>query len=176
MENTEQIKQPVVQITKSGIHPKASPKDVFLHLFAMGTFYFSVVNFLLLIFEYVNRAFPDAVNAYEYINTYSDSTIRFALSSLIVIFPVYILTTWYINKMYAKFPEKRDIRIRKWLVYLTLFIAAGTVIGDLVTLINTFLSGEITTRFILKVIAVLFVAGASFGYYLWDLKRHNAED
>ncbi len=158
------------------VRPKASPKDVFLHLFAMGTFYFSVVNFILLVFEYINRAFPDAVSGYAGYLSGSDSTIRFALSSLIVIFPVYILTMWYINKQYEKMPEKKDIRIRKWLVYLTLFIAAGTVIGDLVALINTFLSGEITTRFILKVITVFFVAGASFSYYLWDLKRHNAED
>lgn len=154
---------------------KASPKDVFLHLFAMATFYFSVVNFLILVFQYVDKLYPDSLtNQYYYSGI--DSTIRFALASLIIIFPVYLLTSWYVNKIYKEHPEKRDIRIRKWLVYLTLFIAAGTVLGDLVTLVNSFLAGDLTAKFIIKVLAVLFVAGASFVYYLWDLRRHNAAD
>jgi hypothetical protein len=41
-------------------------------------------------------------------------------------------------------------------------------------LINTFLGGEISTRFVLKILAVLVVAGIVFGYYLYDLKVTNA--
>lgn len=154
---------------------KASPKDVFLHLFAIATFYASVVNFLVLVFQYIERLYPDVLNNPGYYSGI-DSTIRFALASLIIIFPVYIWTSWYLNKIYKKQPEKRGLRIRKWLVYLTLFIAAGTVLGDLVYLVNSFLAGELTTRFILKVVAVFFVAATSFIYYLWDLRRHNAEE
>ena len=37
--------------------------------------------------------------------------------------------------------------------------------------INTFLNGEITTRFILKAFSIIVVAGVIFGYYLDDVKR-----
>ena len=61
--------------------------------------------------------------------------------------------------------------VRKWLTYLTLFIAGVTIITDLIILINTFLGGEITARFAFKVLAVLIVAGVIFAYYLYDLRR-----
>ena len=67
--------------------------------------------------------------------------------------------------------EKQFIWIRKWLLHLMLFVGAITIIIDLITLINTFLNGEITTRFILKILAVLVVAVPVFAYYLWELRR-----
>ena len=36
------------------------------------------------------------------------------------------------------FPEKLSLGVRKWLIYLTLFIAGAAVIIDLIVLINTF--------------------------------------
>jgi hypothetical protein len=44
-----------------------------------------------------------------------------------------------------------------------------------VSLINTFLGGELTLRFFLKVLTVLFVAGSIGGYYIWDLKKFKSE-
>jgi hypothetical protein len=41
----------------------------------------------------------------------------------------------------------------------------------LVTLVNYFLNGEITARFLLKVAVVLVTAASVFWYYLWDLRR-----
>ena len=71
--------------------------------------------------------------------------------------------------------EKKSSKIRKWLTYITLFITAGVIIGDLITLIFNLLGGELTLRFILKVLTVLLIAGIIFGYYLWDLKKEEKE-
>ena len=68
-------------------------------------------------------------------------------------------------------PAQENLGIRKWLTYLTLFVAGVTIITDLIMLINTFLGGEITARFAFKVLAVLIVAGVAFSYYLYDLRR-----
>jgi hypothetical protein len=73
----------------------------------------------------------------------------------------------------AAAPDLRDFKLRKWLVYFTLFISAITIIIDLVALIYNFLGGDLTTPFVLKVCAVLAVAAAVFGYYLWDLRRKS---
>ena len=58
----------------------------------------------------------------------------------------------------------------QWLIYFTLFIAGVSIIVDLIILVNTFLGGEITIRFGLKILAVFIITGAVFGYYLQDLK------
>ena len=38
----------------------------------------------------------------------------------------------------------RTLPVRKWLSYFTLFVAGGAVAGDLITLVDAFLRGEIT--------------------------------
>ncbi len=55
---------------------------------------------------------------------------------------------------------------------LTIFVAGLTVAIDLITLINTFLGGELTTRFLLKVLAVLLVASGGFMHFYADLKGY----
>lgn len=83
--------------------------------------------------------------------------------------------SWLLNKAIDKDPDKRSSKIRKWLTYITLFIAAGVIIGDLITLVYNVLNGELTTRFILKVLTVGGIAGSIFGYYLWDLRKEEKE-
>lgn len=146
---------------------KTTPRDVFLYLLAIITLYISVWRLIALLFEYVNALFPDKL-AYDF-NSFD--TIRWSISSLLIVFPVYLGTTWYLRKDFIRNPEKRELKIRKWLLNFTLFVAALTIIVDLITLVNTFLNGELTTRFLLKVVIVLIIAGAVLAYYVWDLKR-----
>lgn len=145
------------------------PRDVFLHLFAMVTLYWSAISFITLCWQYINYFFPDILN-YGY--TDSASSIRFAVSSLVIVFPLFILVSWVLNKIYVKESQVRESKIRKWLIYLTLFITSLVIIGDLIYVINTFLGGEITARFILKALSIIVVAGIIFWYYLDDVRRN----
>lgn len=155
---------------------KTSPKDVFLHLLSIVALYTSGIAFLVLIFQYVNVLFPDSVAGSDFYSLQSSyAAIRWSISSLIIVFPVYILSAWFLNKSYNKTPAKKKLWIRKWLVYFTLFAAALIIIGDLVTLSNNLLNGELTLRFLLKVLSVFFVAGNVFFYYLWELRHKKAE-
>ena len=147
--------------------PRSKAKDVFSHLLAIVTLYVGVVSFVALYFQYINVKFPDAV---QY-STGELDIIRQSMAGLIVVWPVYILISWLINKDLKTLPEKVEVGIRKWLLYLTLFVTSVTMIIDLVTLVKYFLDGEITTRFILKVLVILVTDAAVFGYYLWDLRR-----
>ncbi len=161
MENNFQM-QSQIQAPKRNL-----PRDVFLHLLAMVILYWSAVSFITLCWQYINYFFPDILNY----GHSTDSSIRFAVASLIIVFPVFILVSRFLNKIYAKESQVRESKIRKWLIYLTLFVTALVIIGDLVFVINTFLGGEITARFILKALSVLVVAGVIFGYYLDDVRR-----
>lgn len=147
---------------------KNTPRDVFLYILAVATLYFSVFHFVNLYFEYINALFPDVLNLY-YVSF--NESIRLSMSVLLIVFPVYLGVTWFLKKDSIKYPEKREMRTRKWLTYLTLFLAAIMMIVDLVVIVNFFLKGELTMRFVLKVLVVLVVAAAVFSYYLWDLRR-----
>jgi len=150
---------------------KSSPRDVFMYLLATIALYVATFNVVNLLFDYVNVAFPDPLN------TWYDggSSIRWSLALLIIVFPVYLWVSRFLGRDLAVHPEKNEIRIRRWLVYLTLFLAALLIIGDLVALLYNFLEGELTIRFALKIFAVLVAAAAVFWYYLYELRRKPDE-
>jgi len=157
--------------------PRTTPKDFFLNLLSMVTLYMSAGSFIALVFQYINIYFPDALELQNYSNPLSAaySAIRFAVSVLVVSFPVYLVSLRFMNKDYIANPEKRNLKIRKWLIYFTLFAAAIIIMGDFIALINIFLGGEITVRFIFKVITILAVTGSIFWYYLLDLRKYKTE-
>lgn len=162
--------------TKAGLpadSAKAGPKDIFLHLLSIIALYVSAGSFVALIFNYINVWLPDAIseNYYSLLSAYS--SIRWALATIVVVFPVYVWSVRFLNKGYTEIPEKREIKTRKWLIYFTLFAAGIIIIGDLVTLIYNFLQGELTLRFVLKILTVLLAAATIFGYYLLDLRRER---
>src|SRR6185503_19530473 len=97
--------------------PKSTPKDVFYHLLSIVTLYMSAVSFITLLFQLIGQWFPDPLS-YAY---GVDESIRWSASILIVSFPVYILMMWLIGKDLAADPSRRELRVRKWLGYLTLF-------------------------------------------------------
>ncbi|TRZ64819.1 MAG: hypothetical protein D4Q79_00760 [Spirochaetia bacterium] len=147
------------------------PRDVFLELWVVGTLYLSASFIVTLLFQYINYFFEDLANPYSF----SQSTVRWTVAILIAILPTHIFVLRLREKDYLAIPEKREGRLRKWLLYLTLFIAAITCIIDFATLVFYFLDGELSVRFILKVLAVAVVAGGVFWYYFSDLKRTSPE-
>ena len=157
---------------------KASPKDFFLHLFTVGLLYYSAVSFLMLVFQLADKYFPETLNTYGGYSptSYADSTIRFAISSLVVLFPLFLYLNNYLHKQYEKDANKKHLRIRKWLVYLTLFISAITLAGDLIATINKFLDGFPPISFILKAASILIVAGGIFYYYLVDIRAAEKQE
>jgi len=163
------------QATQPAGHKKSSPKDVFLHLLAIITLYVSAGSFVSLLFQYINIYFPDPLDQGYYTLAGAYQAVRFAVASLIVMFPAYVITTRFLNQSYKTEPEKRNLRVRRWLVYFTLFAAGLIMLGDLVTLIYNFLNGDLTTRFALKILTVLIVAWSVFWYYFRDLRQHQTE-
>jgi hypothetical protein len=160
--------------------PKVTPKDFFLWFGAMAALYGAVVAFIALIFDYINYAFPSRVsNAYYYANPYD--SISYEMASLIVLTPLALLLMRLIRKAQAQDPLRREIWIRRWALYLTLFLAGATFVVDLIVLLNAFLQGEdLTTSFLLKVLTVLLVAALGFMHFLadvwgyWDVQRARA--
>lgn len=148
-----------------------TPRDVFLYLLNILTFYLSIIGFIMLYIQYVSALFPDPLNFYY---TAIANGVRVSTSMFVVAVPVFILTSWLLAKDLKSNPEKREGRLRKWLIYLTLFVSSVTIIVNLIIFVYNFMSGELTIQFFLKILTVLLVALAVFGYYIWELRRKDA--
>ncbi len=148
---------------------RASAKDFFLHLGAIVALYTVTVSFLNLIFKVINKAFPEvAQNIYAW---GGGSEISMPVATLIVFFPLFIILSYFVYKIYEQNPAKKEINIRKWLIYITLFVAGLLLAGDLVTVLYKFLDGQdLTAAFLLKALSVLLVAGCVFGFYIQDIR------
>ena len=142
---------------------KTTPKDFFIHLGATIALYVSVGALINLLFSLIDYVYPDAIS-----NDLFASSIALPISILVVLVPIFYLLVWLIQKDAKQFPEKDDLWIKKWRVFLTLFISGVVVAGDLIVLINTYLNGEISTRFVWKFLVILIILGIIFTYYLLE--------
>ena len=154
--------------------PYLSAREAFLHLVMFLTLYVSAIALGTILFQFINIWIPDPLRSY-----YGFESIRGALrmgtSSLVIAFPVFLWMSFLVKRAMKKDPEKRESKIRKWLTYATLFVAAGIIIGDLIGILNSLLGGEITARFFLKALVVGAISAAIFSYYLVDLRSVEKE-
>ncbi len=151
-----------------------SPKDFFLHLLSMIALYANAISFTTVVYQLINLWNPDPLEQYFYAEG-AYNTIRSSLSFLIVMFPVYVVTAWFLQKSYSKDHSKRNLWVRKWLLYFTLFVSALIIIFTTIALVRSLLDGQLTVRFFLQLLTIMFVAGSIFGYYLFDLKKYKIE-
>ncbi len=151
---------------------KNTPRDFFVHVGAFATLYFAAIALITLVFHIINYAFPDALrNSYYYVDPYS-GPMRFAIASLIVLVPIFLFLMRMLQQEVRKEPERRELGVRRWLTYITLFVAGATIIGDLIALLNSFLGGTLATPFVLKVIALFVIMGAGFWYFMLDIRGY----
>ena len=147
-----------------------SAKDAFLYLLAFSTLATWTIGLGSAMFTLIESWFADPlVQRYYYSNSYYEMAA--ALASLIIAFPVYLLVMRYIVRELETHPEKLDSAVRKWLTYIALLIAAGVVVGDLITFLTYFLRGELTARFVAKVATVLVISSGVFWYYFGPLRK-----
>lgn len=152
----------------------STPKNFFLQIGIIITLYASIVSFLTFLFNLIDKTFPVNSGGFSYYayDGYG-SAIRFAISTLIVTFPLFIWLSRLYRRSVVTEPGLKESKIRKWLLYFTLFLAGLTIAIDLIVLINSFLRGsDITTAFLLKVLVVLVVAAKVFYFYLKDIKGY----
>ncbi len=150
-----------------------SAKEAFLYLVLFTSLYIWIGCLGSLVFDLINKAWPDAAMSESYRGV--DESIRWAVSWMIVSFPVFLGLSHSLQKSVRAEPTKRSSRVRKWLTYLTLYVAATTLLADVATLVYNALGGELTTRFLLKSLTVAVLAGGVFGYYLTDLRAEEKE-
>lgn len=146
-------------------------KFAFYYLLSLVALIFMAISVGLIVFGIINKSIPD-INA----NSWNiDNQFKFAISALIIATPIYFILTRLIRQGLKKGEILPDSEVRRWLTYLIIFVASVIILGFLIGVINSFLSGELTTRFILKALSVFVIAGLVFAYYFYDIKQDDLE-
>lgn len=141
-----------------------------LQLGSLITLYVSITSLIVLLWGIITVQYPDPADGY-WVYESAASSIRFSIAVLIVFFPAYILLTRMVNTVRRR-EEGVYLGLTKWLIYLSLVIGGGVLLGDVVSVIYTFLEGEMVTRFLLKAFSMFLVIGLAFVYYVLDARGY----
>ena len=144
-----------------------SAKEAFLFLMLFSALYTMVFALGSVLFDLINISLPKPGE----LSTRWIASLRYGIASVVVSLPIFIFMSRVIAGESRRNPGQRISPVRRWLTYLTLFIASASIVTDLISLIVRFLSGDLTLRFGLKVLVVAVLAGSVLFYYLRDLRR-----
>ncbi len=156
--------------------PKLRPLFFFLSAGVLVSLITIISSFLNLFFETLNKKFPDVLNAsfqYGY-NFYSFENLRAALATLIIISPVFFILMYFWNKIIKTELSKTEKIIKKWMTFLIIFLSMIVIIVDLIILVRYFIAGEITNRFVYKILITLITASI-VGKYFFISEFYSSE-
>lgn len=156
------------------IKPFNAAKFTFLYLTHLVSLIFMAISFGVIIFQAINKFIDDPINLYS--SSFQEGILQFGIASLLVFAPVYFVVSKFIYKSLFNGEVKRDSALRRWLTYLILFVSFLVFAGYLVGFIISFLNGELTLKFLLKVITVLAIAATVFSFYFYDIARKETEN
>lgn len=145
----------------------ASARETFLYailfvllaiwVFGLGGGLFTLIN-MLVDSDYSVNAFSPSEDDL--------TSLRQAIASLVVSFPLFLTLEWRVGRARRRNPGLQRSKVRKWLIYITLFITATILVGDMITVVYRLLDGDVTLRFLLKTAVVFGLAAGVFLFYL----------
>jgi hypothetical protein len=144
-------------------------KHFALQLGSIVFLYLSVGFLLSLLFGLINLYLPDVTESYWQIDMSTDM-VRVGIAMVAVFGPAFIILKKNTNEARRKDFKQTDITLTKWLIYLSLLVGGTVLLGNFVAVLLNFLEGELTPRFLLKALAVFVVIGATFTYYVQDVR------
>lgn len=149
-----------------------SAREAFLYIVMFNLLGLVSYNLGSLLFSLIDNAIADALDQTS--RAYQEQGIRNALAALAVATPLLGGFGWYIASLRRTNIEMEQSRVRKWLTYITLMMAALVLVGDLIALVYNFLSGELSQRLLLKLVAVGAIAGGILGFFVADVEHAKA--
>ncbi len=151
----------------------ASAKEAFFYLVIFLTLATWTIGFAYLAFALIDRWLADPL-FFGYQQMFDTMTITSSMAAVLVAFPLYLLVSRAVLRELAEHPETLESPNRNWLTYMALVVAAGVLMGDLITALSYLLRGELTSRFLAKAFVVLLLSGGIFSYYFGGLRRSES--
>jgi len=130
---------------------------------ALGMITWHIVS---LSFDLIERWIPEPGRSTYW---YSVQGMRWSIATLIVFVPLFLVLNQRTTRALRADPGQRRSLVRRWFGHVTLFFASMALLGDLIVVIYSALSGELTLRFIARAGVVALVAGLVFFYFRQEL-------
>jgi hypothetical protein len=147
--------------------------DAFEHILLFITLYVLGTSTALILYYFVDKWVPGITE--DGYNTYARqsqlSTLRSSIAAAIVSYPLFAFFFLRVTKRTIDNPHIRNLKSRKFLIYLTLVLTFLIVIGNVIRIVYNFLSGNITANFILSFLVTISISGIIFLYYLNQIKE-----
>ena len=124
-----------------------------------------------LYFQVINEHFRTPLAPYGGFGQGGLSSILYAIASLVIAGPLYFASARLWFRKFREDEGRAESGLTRWLTYLVLLVASVTIVGDLIAALFKFLQGEGTTRFFLKALVILVVAGLIFGFYFLERRK-----
>jgi len=119
----------------------AAAKDAFFYLLTFAALATWTIGLASLAFTLIEHWFADTLfNGRADYALYEAST---SMASVLLAYPLYLLLSRLVARETRLHPEKLNSPVRKWLTYMALVIAAGVILGDLITAVDFLLRGVI---------------------------------
>jgi len=147
-------------------------RDAFLYLLNFITLSFWVVGLGNLCYVLIDHAFPDRLRTSFLARPLMDE-IAWQLATIIVAFPAFVVIHRIIARELQRRPDLYDSAVRSWLTYIALVFAGMTVLVDAIWVLQAFLTGTVTPRFLLEAMVLAVLGGGIFVYYLTTLQPRN---
>lgn len=145
-------------------------KYAFYYLLSLASLIFVAISVGMILFSIINKTIPDALNV-----SYGDvdGSLKFAISALFIAAPMFFFIINLIYRGFRKEEITKDSPLRRWLTYFNILVSSLIILGVFIGVINNFLSGDLTSQFILKAVSVFVIAAVVFSFYFYDIKRED---
>ena len=124
--------------------------------YSLGNIFYTMIHFWI----------PDPTATWTISIRMLPQFLAWPIAMLIVAFPIFMFVNVTLQRDLTQRPEGFSTGVRKWLTYIALVGAMGTLVFDAVSFLESYLLGTLTTRFILDALVLLVIAGGIFSYYL----------
>lgn len=147
--------------------------DAFEHILLFISLYVLASSIILTLNLFIDKWYPAITDKYSY---YSNTELQLiflhgCMAALIVSFPLFAFFFLHITKKTLQNPSIRGLHARKTLIYITLVGTFLILLGQIISTVYGFLSGNVTINFLLHLGVIIAVAGIIFGYYLMQIKE-----
>jgi len=148
---------------------KAATMDIAVSVFSFILLAIVIGAFITLSFTLINRALPELQELQNNaLPMATASAMHRSIASMAIAMPLYLFALSWWLKRFAGGLGRSESPLTKRLTYLVLLVAAVVIVCDLIAVVYSLLQGEMTMRFLLKVMVILGVAGIVFGFYLFE--------
>ena len=145
---------------------KHQAQFVFYYLLSLISLGAMALGLGIIVFEVLDKVFVDVSNSY-----FSMQALKTAFSTLLISTSIYYVCSHLLSKSIKKQELSLESSLRKWLIYLILLVTSIVMLVWLVSILNSFLNGEMTIKFILKALTALIISAMIFSYYLYNIRQ-----